>query len=343
MLRMLIVTSLSDTGAYYFLEKSYWAIEISNIIYFIAVGVGSYMWFLFVYVRMKALSNLRKSIIRTVGPMALMCIAILLNPVTNFFFSIDDALIYHRGPGVAVTWIVEWGYMITALVINIRAVRSEKRSYKKKELRGYLFFVVPLLVSAVIQMMIYGTTTTQIGYAFALLLAFVNNQQFQVQRDDLTGLNNKNSLLTYRDSLFSRGKPTDITCIMIDADEFKKINDSYGHLKGDQALCDISGVLKETASAFAGRSIILYRYAGDEFVVIGENLSEDEANSFMFRLKRGLDIANIRNIEFGEKYFLGLSMGCVSGTCHDEHDFDELMRRADEAMYQEKKAKHVAR
>ena len=116
--------------AYVFRGTTVVAVQFFNILYFVSFAVGSYAWFLYILVRFRYIANLKLLILRTGLPVVAMCISILLNPLTSFYFSVDADAIYHRGNGVIVTWIVEWGYMLAAFVINIIAIRKEKSRQK---------------------------------------------------------------------------------------------------------------------------------------------------------------------------------------------------------------------
>lgn len=342
MLSLLILLSVCDIFAYYFRGKSYIGVQISNILYFIAMALGSFTWFLYILVKTGRIKNIWKTLLFTGAPAILLCAAIALNPVTNFFFSVDEELLYHRGSGVALTWVIEWGYILVALVFNVRSVLTEKRAYRKKEYQGYLVFMVPMALAAICQMLFYGTTTTQVGFMIALLLAYLNMQYYQVQRDELTGLNNKNAFLSYQDSLFTKSPDARVTVFMMDSDNFKSINDLYGHLKGDQALRDMADVLKAAMSSVSQNRAILFRYGGDEFIVVGKGMTDEHIQQLCQSIETHIGQMNERNNAAGEKYTLSISVGTASMVCKNMEDFNELMKLADEAMYQAKRAKKAA-
>lgn len=339
MLRLLILLSISDIAAYCFRGRSYIGVQLSNTLYFMAMALGAYAWFLYVIVKMEYSSDIKKTILKTSAPVVLLCGAIVLNPFTGFFFTVDAENLYHRGTGIIVTWIVEWGYMLAALAINIRAVIRERRSFRRSELQGYLIFALPIAVAAACQMLFYGTTTTQVGFMIGMLMAYLNKQHYQVQRDDLTGLNNKNAFLRYQDSIVNHPNAQELTAMVVDADNFKTINDVYGHLKGDQALKDIASALKSAVSTFTQNRVLLFRYGGDEFVIIGINLTEESIRMLCSLIHDNLEQTNERNRQAGEKYNLSVSIGAASRSCADLGDFADLMKAADTAMYQVKGAK----
>lgn len=338
MIIFMMVFSISDIFAYVSRGNSLVGVHISNMVYFLMMCFGSYTWFMYIGVKMEYFKEVKKLLLYTGAPMVLLTIAILLNPVHGFFFTVDAANLYQRGTGLFITWVIEWGYMIAATIMNIVAAVKEKRDYKRSEYIGYVFFVIPLLIAAAIQMFFYGTTTTQIGFMLALFMAYINKQAHQSQKDGLTGLNNKNAFLSYRDSLVNRGREASLTLLIMDADDFKSINDKHGHLKGDQALKDIAGVLETSVKSITNKRLALYRYAGDEFVIVGSNLNDEDISTLKSNIKEQLIETNQSNKDKGEPYELALSIGASTGVCSNETEFDELLKQADELMYKEKES-----
>lgn len=343
MLYLLITLCVCDVAAYFVRGRNRFWSETVNAGYFLTMALGTYAWFLFVLVKVGYSSGIRSTMLLTGAPIVVLCIAILMNPWTHYFFLIDEEILYHRGTGIVWTWVVEWGYVAAALGVNIRAILKEKRSYRRSEFYGYLMFAVPMAVAAVAQMLFYGTTTAQVGYMLALLLAYLNQQSYQVQRDELTGLNNRNAFLNYRDSMVSRTVEQRLSIFMVDADKFKAINDEYGHLKGDQALREIAEALRGAAGEYNQNRLLLYRYGGDEFVILGINLTQTQVERLPALVRQKLDSINSENQAKGQDYCLAVSIGQATGPCETVGDFDELMKRADSDMYRVKQANGTSR
>lgn len=341
LLRLLVLLCVSDIFAYIFRGKNLFGVFASNTVYFAVMALGTFVWFLFILVKTHSVKMLTKTTIITGIPLFVLFIGILTNYFHNFFFTVDAELLYHRGAGIYFVWIIEWAYMIAAIVVNVIAVKKEKRSFVKNEYRGYIFFFIPMFIAAASQMIFYGTTTIQIGFMVGLLLAFLNRQHYQVQKDALTGISNRNAFLTARDTLTGKPKPTHITVFMIDVDKFKTINDYYGHLKGDQALCDVACVLKESIKENKSHDLELYRFAGDEFVIIGTEINSHIPDLLISKINENLEKQNQINHENGEKYHLSLSIGYESGFCDKTDDFDKITNTADEKMYEIKSAKYI--
>ena len=149
-------------------------------------------------------------------------------------------------------------------------------------------------------------------------------------RDPLTGLYNRRfieSLLgTECDRVTRYGGV--MSCLMIDADEFKKINDTYGHQVGDDILCSVSKILGEKSR----KSDVCARYGGEEFIVLTPN-DKDLAIVLAERLRKSISETSISNN--GDSIGVTVSIGVASheggGEC-----VTELVRRADTALYQAK-------
>ena len=150
----------------------------------------------------------------------------------------------------------------------------------------------------------------------------VNLQESRL--DALTGVGNRrmfdDSLESFR-ALFNRyGKHFSLA--MIDIDHFKKINDTRGHLQGDQALTMVGALLRELAR----ETDIVARYGGEEFVILMPETPFDGAGIYCERVRR----------EIESKLDLTVSIGTAS----TEHFgiTDDLLHAADRALYQAKEA-----
>ncbi|OHD13482.1 MAG: hypothetical protein A2086_03415 [Spirochaetes bacterium GWD1_27_9] len=123
------------------------------------------------------------------------------------------------------------------------------------------------------------------------------------------------------------------SCMMIDIDFFKKINDTYGHLVGDQVLRKIGELL--TSKAIFREHDIIGRYGGEEFIVILPETSSKNALIPAERLRTG-----IKEIIFSDEksntFYLSLSIGISEFYSTDKNN-EEIIGRADKALYYAKR------
>jgi len=124
-------------------------------------------------------------------------------------------------------------------------------------------------------------------------------------------------------------------CIRLDVDNFKKINDTYGHAAGDQALIHIASVIRKTVR----ERDRVYRISGDEFGVLCANFTEEEAAGAMRRVCSALASTPVRHINRnGDVATFNVSMSIgVSELTHASH-IESTFKAADEASYASKKS-----
>ncbi|QSA98218.1 GGDEF domain-containing protein [Methylococcus sp. EFPC2] len=153
--------------------------------------------------------------------------------------------------------------------------------------------------------------------------------------DPLTNTRNRTALLgTFRREwkLASRhGSP--LSVIMLDIDHFKSVNDNHGHDAGDAVLKAIAGAIKDSVRD----SDIVFRYGGEEFVILLSNTAEDGAALLAERIRSSLESTLVR-VGTQPPLRLTASMGVATLTAGEGQD--DLLKRADQAMY---KAKSMGR
>ncbi|HVR44486.1 MAG TPA: GGDEF domain-containing protein [Thermoanaerobaculia bacterium] len=153
--------------------------------------------------------------------------------------------------------------------------------------------------------------------------------------DSLTGLPNSRSFTDELARRIERTRHTrDPLCLAyIDIDNFKELNDRHGHLAGDEALRRVADVLRSAVRSDSGgrEGDLVARLGGDEFGILFSSVESEAALAIAERV-----IARVRDL--GEDYpeaGLAASIG-IASTRRTEGDADDLIRRADRAMYRSK-------
>jgi len=158
-----------------------------------------------------------------------------------------------------------------------------------------------------------------------------------LERDPLTGLKNRRSFDEHLQRVWMQALRDDrmVAVLMIDADDFKRFNDTYGHQAGDEALRRIGGVLRE----FGRRPLDLAaRYGGEEFALIMNHVSVEHANKVAEQLRAAVAGLGIVHSAARAAAIVTLSVGvavCKPALGRTPHG---LVGLADEALYAAKAA-----
>ena len=151
--------------------------------------------------------------------------------------------------------------------------------------------------------------------------------------DTLTGLYNRRYFeerlgIDAQKSFYS-GTP--LSLVMVDIDHFKKINDTFGHTEGDQALCKISSLLKTSVR----KKDTVARYGGEEFILILPEAGLEESFVIAERIRRQVENTSF---EVGQAQVnLTLSMGISNFPSHRAKSKEDLVKMADQALYDAKR------
>lgn len=144
-----------------------------------------------------------------------------------------------------------------------------------------------------------------------------------IKRDPMTRLFNHESILSHlRQQIKFREQYGDPLCVLIlDVDDFKKINDTYGHLKGDEILLGVTRAIKTSVRA----SDIVGRYGGEEFFLIFPKTDYKEAVIISERIRQ-----SVETIPMPDAKKVTVSGGL---TLVNQNSVDEIIRQADQRLY----------
>ena len=162
-----------------------------------------------------------------------------------------------------------------------------------------------------------------------------NAAQLNSITDSLTGLDNRRHLDEIVNAEFFRLKRTDgiLSLIMLDVDYFKKYNDKYGHIAGDECLRKIGGILKKVV----GRAPdVVARYGGEEFVVVLPETMMEGATLVAERIREEVQALRIPHSESEAAEYVTVSLGVVTKNTKELTSPNEVIELADAAMYQAK-------
>lgn len=208
-----------------------------------------------------------------------------------------------------------------------------------------LVYLCMLILSLVLTVLIVhnGVLGLILFLGLAILLSHAFRQLFNMYHqilnrsnlDQRTGLYNhsyfESSLETSIDE--ARKNETPLTLAMIDIDDFKKYNDSFGHLKGDTLISFLGSLLKEETK---DTPIIASRYGGEEFTLLMPGYAIEEARSFVDRIRKKLNDTPFDGVEVFPHKCLSFSAGIAEYEI-ELYDKSQLVDYADKALYYAKK------
>lgn len=183
----------------------------------------------------------------------------------------------------------------------------------------YTYAAILYFAAVVVSIFTYGTAITAARNQFKL--EELNTQLAELSMtDDLTDLANRFALKTNMTKFYHN----ELNLMMIDIDDFKKLNDTYGHQIGDEVLKTFAGLLID---AFGKANV--YRYGGDEFLIV----SNETVIDFKKKLK------HLRS-KVGSYHYRGSELCFSSGYYHhfmaNHEDFDHALEEADRRLYYSK-------
>lgn len=155
--------------------------------------------------------------------------------------------------------------------------------------------------------------------------------------DELTSLYNRREFNTIFSREFNRARreKTPLGFIVLDIDNFKKYNDTYGHKKGDEVLIQVA---KEMQKNIKRAGDFIFRIGGEEFTVICSNVNKKETKQLATILKEAIEnlkIPHSKNEEYG---IVTISIGAISKIPDVDDSEDSFFNLADEKLYQVKKS-----
>lgn len=258
-------------------EYRTWHIVL-EVVYLTMMSFTGYDWFLFTLDFFPAKENVLRKHRRLLSiPTLVVIILIFCSIKTGWIFQVDESGKYIRGGLNLLPVIVNYSYMVLGSYIALRCMKNTLLTVDKRRYLLAALFPVPVLIFATVQMIIPpGLPMAHGGVLVALLMQYGTSQNALVTSDYLTGLPNRVAFEQDLIGRIRRYRPEDSEKLYLmegDLDEFKSINDTYGHSVGDQALVKTADVL---CRALASYDSAVFRIGGDEFMIIIESEEEPD-------------------------------------------------------------------
>jgi diguanylate cyclase (GGDEF)-like protein len=312
-----------------------WILFTIRTLYFFASTIPALMYFLYLcaiaYSEQDRKYNLW--VLFGIVASASFIVALVINIGTHLMFYFKDDGTYVRGPLFYLSYILSGLYFllyVLLLLFNVRKITD-------KRLLAVLCLIPALAaIGLVVQTFVPGWLVLGPSYALALLIAYLFIQTQEANQvygrlskdastDPLTGLGNRLAYENVLVPVLETPLVENCALILLDVDGLKKINDRYGHPKGDEALQKVAAVLKEQIQD----AKVIARIGGDEFalVVLDQDWAQLEP-----RIKALLKAVKAESAPNKKSYDLSFCVG-VAYKQTDERDVNTLYHRADAALY----------
>ena len=223
--------------------------------------------------------------------------------------------------------------------MELDIIMKKKKNYIRIKRSGGLLkffpiwlFYLPAATGILFQTLFYGISTIYVGLCLGVCGILMASQNDMIFRDKLTSLYNRYYLDRLKERLSRKRGNQNFTVMMLDLNGFKKINDNYGHLTGDEALITTANLLREAVGSYGN----IIRYAGDEFVIILNIEEEIQIQEKIIHIRETFDAFNEKHLV---PYTLSVSIG-YSKTNFKDYTIDEIMNDIDKKMYIDKMKQH---
>ncbi len=180
-----------------------------------------------------------------------------------------------------------------------------------------------------------GTELDQLVEFFNRMVAAIKTREDGLKdtaaRDSLTGLYNHARIEEFLELEIKRKRRSgeSVTLVMLDIDHFKKVNDTYGHLAGDEVLRGVSRILEKSVRG----GDVAGRYGGEEFSVIMDARGDEEVGTFCERIRKDVEGESFTSEGVGIAVTASLGWTRMAAEGRGPYDF---VRNADRALYRAK-------
>ncbi|MBQ7147400.1 MAG: GGDEF domain-containing protein [Pseudobutyrivibrio sp.] len=241
--------------------------------------------------------------------------------------------VYYRGQFFLVRAILLMIFIILLLVYTV-VFRSDFITEYKNMIMCLPIFA---LIGSLLQVFLANLDTTYAGISLGCLILFFFFQSNDVNIDYLTGVLNRRGIDIRLDDKIrnSQASGTDFATLMMDLDNFKTINDTFGHGEGDKAIKYMAEILTDSF----GREAVVGRFGGDEFLILTDNVSKTELRSIIEEVRKKL--AYIRD-KRGWAPNVGISCGYEVYFASEKMSRKKFTEIIDTLMYCEKEDHHKA-
>lgn len=297
-------------------------------IYYVINNLIPFAWFIFVYLKIFGEVK-RKVFLMFSVPLIISLFVVFINPFTGCLYRItlqndySPEYLFYVVVGIAYLY-----FLASNVLVFLNRDRLRAGYY-----RSLILLTLPPFFGSVIQFVYGGLDLIWPCATISILVMYLGILQDKLIFDYLTGLYNRMQLNEHINGKLRRCTPQmTFSGIMLDIDNFKYINDNFGHQEGDMALKKVAHILKKSV----GHGDLVARNGGDEFVIILKTDKKTELKKTVAKINNAFSSFNIMS---GYPYKLDVSMGYEVYNYYSKMRRREFLHHIDSLMYQNKRKK----
>jgi diguanylate cyclase (GGDEF)-like protein len=287
-----------------------------------------------------------------IRPKAWQCLPAVIATAAVAWFSIVTPDFRIRVIVVSLAWI----WLMGACVATLRKSPKENPSVSRRILSGLFILILSYAAARLVAYLVMGVGSNfavesgvnwlnLLSPIFMAMLPVVGTTAFLLMCSDnlkrqletaastdyLTGLPNRRTLARYGKAVFQTAEQerTDLFVAIFDMDNFKSINDTFGHEGGDQALVHVAGLLRDRLGTFG----MIARTGGEEFALLMPRTSRSDG---MARLEEARSAVEHGRFRVGSNEVPLTISGGAATFCATDATFEDILQRADQALYKAK-------
>ncbi|MBV1757300.1 MAG: diguanylate cyclase [Dethiosulfatibacter sp.] len=305
--------------------------HFSNFLFFLLNPVLPALWLLYVHNQIFFTDKkTKKTLFLIIAVFLVHASMVVANEFYGFFYYIDIGNIYYRGP----LYILSFASTFFLLTATYTLLILNRKQIEKRYYFALLFFAIPPIIGTLMQIFIYGIPFALNGVVFSLLIVLLYIQDDGMNTDFLTGIANR---MRFEDILNAKVENCHengaFSLILLDLDNFKQINDAFGHEMGDNALKAVTKMLTLSVRS----NDFIARFGGDEFCIVTDISNSSDLESAIDRINQHTQEFNLSS---NFPFKISFSIGSAVYECSSLMTSDEFLKQVDLLMYENKKNKH---
>ena len=312
-------------------QASPMVLSVINGMCMTAVAFVGYFWFCF------ALARFNRPVIHNRVARAAFAIPAVMAPFLhaigaalgqNVIIGPDGSIVY--GTMHTVVACIPVFYLLAATTSSIVEYRRATTAARKRLSLVFISFMIAPAIAGVVDAVMPDVPIAAAGIMVSILFVMMSMQESRISSDALTGLNNRRRAESFLDESLAKTSPEQpLYLFIIDMDDFKDINDTYGHLEGDRALQLMAEALRKTSVAL---DAFAARWGGDEFVLIcTKGVGVDPSHVAKMIEEQLLNAADSADVDYKLACSIGYSVSEAGSETRNQIIFD-----ADQMLYRAK-------